>query len=208
MLPQLAPDVVKRAQRGDERAYGAIVDAYRLPVFNYVLRTVADRELAEDLTQEVFLRVWRSLPSFGHRAQLSTWLFQVAKNVVLDAVRARGQPASDDRARARGDAPAIVDASVEQTETIRELWCAVERLSLDLRTALLLRDVVGLSYNEIADTLDITLATVKWRIFKAREQVQLRAVGARHRARRRRGWLSREAGARSAVAPAPSATRR
>ena len=89
VLPQLAPDVVKRAQRGDERAYGAIVDAYRLPVFNYVLRTVADRELAEDLTQEVFLRVWRSLPSFGHRAQLSTWLFQVAKNVVLDAVRAR-----------------------------------------------------------------------------------------------------------------------
>ena len=63
VLPQLAPDVVKRAQRGDERAYGAIVEAYRLPVFNYVLRTVADRELAEDLTQEVFLRVWRSLPS-------------------------------------------------------------------------------------------------------------------------------------------------
>ena len=172
MLPQLAPDVVKRAQRGDERAYGAIVDAYRLPVFNYVLRTVADRELAEDLTQEVFLRVWRSLPSFGHRAQLSTWLFQVAKNVVLDAVRAR-----DSRPRTTElvpeVTPAIDDASVEQTETIRELWCAVERLSLDLRTALLLRDVVGLSYNEIADTLDVSLATVKWRIFKAREHVQL-----------------------------------
>ena len=172
MLPQLAPDVVKRAQRGDERAYGAIVDAYRLPVFNYVLRTVSDRELAEDLTQEVFLRVWRSLPGFGHRAQLSTWLFQVAKNVVLDAVRAR-----DSRPRTTElvpeVTPAILDASVEQTETIRELWCAVERLSLDLRTALLLRDVVGLSYNEIADTLDVSLATVKWRIFKAREHVQL-----------------------------------
>ena len=172
VLPQLAPDVVKRAQRGDERAYGAIVDAYRLPVFNYVLRTVADRELAEDLTQEVFLRVWRSLPGFGHRAQLSTWLFQVAKNVILDAVRAR-----DSRPRTTElvpeVTPAIVDASVEQTETIRELWCAVERLSLDLRTALLLRDVVGLSYNEIADTLDVSLATVKWRIFKAREHVQL-----------------------------------
>ena len=76
--------------------------------------------------------------------------------------------------------PAILDASAEQTETIRELWCAVEGLSLDLRTALLLRDVVGLSYNEIADTLDVSLATVKWRIFKAREQVQLElsALGA------------------------------
>jgi RNA polymerase sigma-70 factor (ECF subfamily) len=103
VLPQLAPDVVKRAQRGDERAYGVIVDAYRLPVFNYILRTVGDRELAEDLTQEVFLRVWRSLPGFGHRAQLSTWLFQVAKNVILDAVRAKESgPARS--SRPRGDA--------------------------------------------------------------------------------------------------------
>src|SRR4051812_27740127 len=172
VLPQLAPDVVKRAQRGDERAYGAIVNAYRLPVFNYVLRTVGDRELAEDLTQEVFLRVWRSLPNFGHRAQLSTWLFQVAKNVVLDSLRAR-----DSRPRTTELVPeltpATMDSSAEQAETIRELWSAVEGLSIDLRTALLLRDVVGLSYNEIADTLDVSLTTVKWRIYKAREQVQL-----------------------------------
>jgi RNA polymerase sigma-70 factor, ECF subfamily len=172
VLPQLAPDVVKRAQRGDERAYGLIVDAYRLPVFNYILRTVGERELAEDLTQEVFLRVWRSLPGFGHRAQLSTWLFQVAKNVILDAVRAReSRPRTTELVPEV--TPAVLDASAEQAETIRELWCAVEGLSLDLRTALLLRDVVGLSYNEIADTLDVSLPTVKWRIYKAREQVQL-----------------------------------
>lgn len=173
VLPQLAPDLVKRAQRGDERAYGAIVDAYRLPVFNYILRTVSDRELAEDLTQETFLRVWRSLPGFGHRAQLSTWLFQVAKNVVLDALRAR-----DSRPRTTElvpeVTPTVLDAPVEQAETIRELWSAVEALNLDLRTALLLRDVVGLSYNEIADALDVSLPTVKWRIYKARERVQLR----------------------------------
>lgn len=172
MIPQIGPEVVKRAQQGDERAYGVIVESYRLPVFNYILRTVADRELAEDLTQEVFLRVWRSLPSFGHRAQLSTWLFQVAKNVILDSVRAR-----DSRPRTTELVPeltpAISDASAEQGETIRELWAAVEGLNLDLRTALLLRDVVGLSYNEIAETLEITLTTVKWRIYKAREQVQL-----------------------------------
>jgi RNA polymerase sigma-70 factor (ECF subfamily) len=172
VLPQVAPDVVKRAQRGDERAYGAIVDAYRLPVFNYVLRTVGDRELAEDLTQEVFLRVWRSLPNFGHRAQLSTWLFQVAKNVILDSVRAReSRPRTTELVPEL--TPAITDVSAEQAETIRELWGAVERLSLDLRTALLLRDIVGLSYNEIAVALDVSLTTVKWRIYKAREQVQL-----------------------------------
>ncbi len=172
MLPQVGPDVVKRAQQGDERAYGAIVDAYRLPVFNYVLRTVADRELAEDLTQEVFLRVWKSLPSFGHRAQLSTWLFQVAKNVILDSVRAReSRPRTTELVPEV--TPAVSDVSAEQGETIRELWAAVEELNIDLRTALLLRDVVGLSYNEIADTLEVTLATVKWRIYKAREHVQL-----------------------------------
>ena len=172
MLPQVGADVVRRAQRGDERAYGAIVDAYRLPVFNYVLRTVGDRELAEDLTQEVFLRVWRSLPNFGHRAQLSTWLFQVAKNVILDSVRAReSRPRTTELVAEL--TPAITDVSAEQAETIRELWGAVERLSLDLRTALLLRDIVGLSYNEIAEALDVNLTTVKWRIYKAREQVQL-----------------------------------
>ena len=75
-----------------------------------------------------------------------------------------------------------MDTSAEQAETIRELWRAVEGLSLDLRTALLLRDVVGLSYNEIADTLDVSLTTVKWRIYKAREQVQLELaeLGAEH----------------------------
>ena len=172
MVPQLAPDVVKRAQRGDERAYGAIVEAYRLPVFNYILRTVADREHAEDLTQEVFLRVWRSLPGFGHRAQLSTWLFQVAKNVVLDALRARDSRPQTTELLPEVT-PAVSDAPADQAETIRELWRAVEGLSLDLRTSLLLRDVVGLSYNEIAETLEVSLATVKWRIFKAREQVQL-----------------------------------
>ena len=73
------------------------------------------------------------------------------------------------------DAPPleVVDAPVEQVETIDALWSAVDALNTDLKMALLLRDVVGLSYNEIADSLDTTLATVKWRIFKAREEVQL-----------------------------------
>jgi RNA polymerase sigma-70 factor, ECF subfamily len=73
------------------------------------------------------------------------------------------------------DAPPleVVDAPVEQVETIEALWSAVDALNPDLKMALLLRDVVGLSYNEIADSLETTLATVKWRIFKAREEVQL-----------------------------------
>jgi RNA polymerase sigma-70 factor, ECF subfamily len=165
--------VLRKAQRGDERAFSLIVRAYEVPVFNYVLRLVGDRALAEDLTQEVFIRVFQGLPKFSLRSKFTTWLFQVTKNRVLDELRA-----SERRPRALvalDDAPPleVVDAPVEQVETIDALWSAVDKLNPDLKMALLLRDVVGLSYNEIADSLETTLATVKWRIFKAREEVQL-----------------------------------
>ena len=165
--------VLRKAQRGDERAFSLIVRAYEVPVFNYVMRLVGDRALAEDLTQEVFIRVFQGLPKFSLRSKFTTWLFQVTKNRVLDELRA-----SERRPRALvaiDDAPPleVVDAPVEQLETIQALWQAVDELNTDLKMALLLRDVVGLSYNEIADSLDTTLATVKWRIFKAREEVQL-----------------------------------
>ena len=165
--------VLRKAQRGDERAFSLIVRAYEVPVFNYVMRLVGDRALAEDLTQEVFIRVFQGLPKFSLRSKFTTWLFQVTKNRVLDELRA-----NERRPRALvaiDDAPPleVVDAPFEQVETIAALWVAVEGLNTDLKMALLLRDVVGLSYNEIADSLDTTLATVKWRIFKAREEVQL-----------------------------------
>jgi RNA polymerase sigma-70 factor (ECF subfamily) len=174
-LSLVQPDlgVLRKAQRGDERAFSLIVRAYEVPVFNYVVRLVGDRALAEDLTQEVFIRVFQGLPKFSLRSKFTTWLFQVTKNRVLDELRA-----SERRPRALvaiDDAPPleVVDAPVEQVETIQALWSAVDELNTDLKMALLLRDVVGLSYNEIADSLDTTLATVKWRIFKAREEVQL-----------------------------------
>ena len=87
-LPQPDFGILKRAQRGDERAFSIIVRAYETPVFNYVLRLVGDRALAEDLTQEVFLRVFQGLPSFSLRCRFTTWLFQVTKNRVLDELRA------------------------------------------------------------------------------------------------------------------------
>jgi RNA polymerase sigma-70 factor, ECF subfamily len=172
-LPQPDFGVLRKAQRGDERAFSLIVRAYEVPVFNYVLRLVGDRSLAEDLTQEVFLRVYQGLPSFSLRSRFTTWLFQVTKNRVLDELRA-----FERRPRAVvaiEDIPPLeaVDAPLEQVEEMDAVWRAVQDLNVDLKMALLLRDVVGLSYNEIADSLEITLATVKWRIYKAREDVQL-----------------------------------
>ena len=132
-----------------------------------------DHEDASDLSQEVFLRVFQGLPRFSLRSKFTTWLFQVTKNRVLDELRA-----SERRPRAVVDLDEIpplevLDAPFERLEAIDAVWRAVEQLSVDLKMALLLRDVVGLSYSEIADSLEVTLATVKWRIWKAREDVQL-----------------------------------
>src|ERR1700739_3978616 len=134
---------------------------------------VAARSLAEHLTQKVSLRVFQGLPRFSLRSKFTTWLFQVTKNRVLDELRA-----TERRPRAVVDLDDIpplevLDAPFERLEAIDAVWRAVERLNVDLKMALLLRDVVGLSYGEIADSLEVTLATVKWRIWKAREDVQL-----------------------------------
>jgi RNA polymerase sigma-70 factor (ECF subfamily) len=163
--------VLRKAQRGDERAFSILVRAYERPVYNYVLRLVGNRDMAEDLTQEVFLRVYQGLPGFSLRSRFTTWLFQVTKNRVLDELRA-----IERRPRAvvtLDDIPPleVVDAPLERTETIDAVWRAIDALNVDLKMALLLRDVVGLSYTEIADSLEVTLATVKWRIYKAREEV-------------------------------------
>ena len=189
-LPQPELALLRKAQRGDQRAFSAIVRTYEVPVYNYVLRlTHGDKALAEDMTQEVFLRVFQGLPRFSLRCKFTTWLFQVTKNRVLDELRARERrphtPVTLD------DVPAfeVLDQPVERVEAIDALWRAIDELNDDLKMALLLRDVVGLSYNEIADSLEVTLATVKWRIFKAREDVQL--------AMARQGLLADEPAVRS-----------
>jgi RNA polymerase sigma-70 factor, ECF subfamily len=139
-LPQPDLAILRKAQRGDERAFAIIVRTYETPVYNYVLRlTNGDKALAEDLTQEVFLRVFQGLPRFSLRCKFTTWLFQVTKNRVLDELRAKER---------RPFSPVNLDDAPQL-------------------------EVIGLSYNEIADSLEITLATVKWRIFKAREDVQV-----------------------------------
>src|SRR5438874_13842008 len=141
-LAQPDPGVLRKAQRGDERAFSIILRAYETPVFNYVLRLVnGDRSLAEDLTQEVFLRVFQGLPKFSLRCKFTTWLFQVTKDRVLDELRAVERrpvtPVTLD------DIPPLeaIDQPVERAETIDALWQAIDQLNVDLKMALLLRDV-------------------------------------------------------------------
>src|SRR5439155_1091126 len=129
-LPQPDFGVLKKAQRGDERSFSLIVRAYETPVFNYVLRLVGDRSLAEDLTQEVFLRVFQGLPNFSLRCRFTTWLFQVTKNRVLDELRAierrpRTLVALDEMPQLE-----ILDPPAERVEAIDAVWRAVDDLDV------------------------------------------------------------------------------
>jgi len=197
-LPQPDPNVLRLARRGDERAFALIVRQYQTPLYNYIARILGgDRALAEDVCQEVFLRVYQALPGFDHRCQFTTWLFQVAKHRVVDELRARerrGRPTIE-----LSSAPQLhlSVAPAEPIESMEAVWEAIAGLSLDLKMALLLRDVVGLSYAEIAEALETTLATVKWRIYKARETVVAELVRGGYHVERGR---SRAASATSASA--------
>ena len=164
--------MLRLARRGDERAFALIVRQYQTPLFNYIPRILGgDRALAEDMCQEVFLRVYQALPGFDERCRFTTWLFQVAKHRVVDELRARERRGRTTIELSSVPQLRLAVAPIEPIETMEALWGAIGGLSLDLRMALLLRDVVGLSYAEIAEALETTLATVKWRIYKAREGV-------------------------------------
>jgi RNA polymerase sigma-70 factor (ECF subfamily) len=168
-LPSIETEVVLRARRGDQAAFAQIVSLYQKPIFNYVLRMLGDREVAEEVTQDVFLRVHQNLDRFSFRAKFTTWLFRIAKNRALDELRS--DPRRQLRAELEEDTIAVDDAPVERSETIDAIWRAVEELPAELKTALLLRDVAGFSYAEIMEIAEASLPTVKWRIFRAREIV-------------------------------------
>jgi RNA polymerase sigma-70 factor (ECF subfamily) len=164
--------VLQAARSGDQRAFQTIVESYRQPVLGYIRRLVRDPCLAEDLTQEVFLRIYERLPGFSDRCLFTTWLFQVTKNRVIDELRAeRRRPQPQPLLEALS---ALEDRSDNgrHTETVEAIWQAVAELDPRLRLALLLREVAGLSYREIADVLETDLGTIKWRIYQARESVQ------------------------------------
>ena len=157
------------------RPIRTIVDTYQTPIFNYILRTVGDRGLAEDLTQEVFLRVYQSLPRFSFRSKSTTRLFQIAKTgcSTRSGLRERRPPPGE--LPEYGELHAV-DPPAERAETIHAIWRAVEALPLGPEDGLSLRDISGFTYEEISDILQMMLATVKRPIFQARATTVAQSV--------------------------------
>jgi RNA polymerase sigma-70 factor (ECF subfamily) len=169
-LWQPTVDELRRAMAGEPQPFERILRAYHEPIYRYLARFVGDDGDIDDLEQEVFLRVARSLGQFEGRSSFSAWVFRIAKHVGLDLLRRRapGQVSLDAAAGLRiGGAEGV--EGFEEADLLR--WC-ITRLSPDLRSALVLRDVLGFHYQEIAEITDAPLSTVKWRIYEARERVQ------------------------------------
>jgi RNA polymerase sigma-70 factor, ECF subfamily len=155
------PALVQRARAGDDAAFDEIVRTLRDPVVRFVDHLVRDRALAEDVTQETFVRCHRNLHRYESQGRFTTWLVQIARNAGIDAIRAR-----DRHARAWQRAPAPAPAADPQIRA--EIRAALGDLPAKLREPLLLVEITGFTYAEAAEVLGVAEGTVKSRVFRAR----------------------------------------
>src|SRR5689334_8851391 len=176
-LPVSIDVTIQRAAEGDQSAWDTIVRTYWRKVFNVAYRFVGTYEEAEDLTQEIFLKVFRSLATFDRRANFQTWLISVSRNLCIDRYRsgrrdrqvfAREVDAANVTAEATGP---TAQSRIEAQDRIGLLREALRGLSPSLRSAVLLRDIHELSYQEIAARLGIAEGTVKSRINRGRAEL-------------------------------------
>jgi RNA polymerase sigma-70 factor (ECF subfamily) len=161
-------DLIVSAQQGDRQAFSQLVQTYREGVINVVYRMCGDAQLAEDAAQEAFIRAWRHLPGYRPDSPLRNWLYRIATNVALDMLRREKQTVSvhDLPLAAPGATPEGLLVHQEQSEAVRQAVLALPPAS---RAVLVLREYEGLSYREIAETVDIPLGTVMSRLYYARK---------------------------------------
>jgi RNA polymerase sigma-70 factor (ECF subfamily) len=179
-------DVVALAQQGRETAFRELIRRYERPVFSLIFRMVRDRETAEDLAQEAFIKVLNHIDRYRPEFKLSSWLFKIANNVAIDYLRKRqlptisidGSPMAASAAEVEAtsfDVSARGESALEEMES-KELGSAIERaiakLRPEYRSCIMLRHVEGRSYEEIAATLDLPLGTVKTYIHRARHELR------------------------------------
>ncbi len=177
--------LVERVQSGDREAFGLLVSKYQRKLLRLVMRMVRDPAEAEDVTQEAFIKAYRALPNFRGDSAFYTWLYRIGVNTAKNWLVAHGRrmptmsEVVDDESEGveesvllRDDAtPDRVLMSRQIGETVN---AAMDALPEDLRTAISLREIEGLSYEEIAQVMDCPIGTVRSRIFRAREAIATR----------------------------------
>ena len=175
--------LVKRVQKGDKGAFDLLVLKYQHKIVNLVMRYVRDPELALDITQEAFIKAYRALPRFRGDSAFYTWMYRIAVNTAKNYLVATGRRTPDVRVDAQEaeqyesggllqeeGTPERVLLSSEIEQTIQ---ATITELPEELRTAIMLREFEGFSYEEIAATMECPIGTIRSRIFRAREAIEL-----------------------------------
>ena len=174
--------LVERVQRGDKGAFDLLVSKYQRKIFRLLSRLIRDSAEVEDVAQEAFIKAYRALPNFRGESAFYTWLYRIAINTAKNYLVSQGRRV-----------PTTTEADIEEAETfddgerLRDLNTpesmlrtkqvgeavnrAIDRLPEDLRTAIVLREIEGLSYEEIAESMNCPIGTVRSRIFRAREAI-------------------------------------
>jgi RNA polymerase sigma-70 factor, ECF subfamily len=174
--------LVKRTLKGDREAFEMIVRRYQQPVLNYVGRMVHERELALDLSQDVFIKAYAALRSFRPQFKFSTWLFRIASNTVIDHWRKKKAPTlsldqpidadcPDLTLQVADDGPSVTKA-YELGELRDRIESALQKVPLALRELFVWRHVNGFSYEEMAEMKSLPVGTVKNRVFQAKEMLK------------------------------------
>ena len=167
-------DIIERVKNGDENAFTWIVRNYQNRVANLVYKIIGDRAVVEDITQEVFIKIFESIKNYKFESALYTWIYRITVNICIDEIRRRKRNkvfGFDVVERNSGLEPADspVERIVENRELREILKRAMMRLPADFRVVIALREFEDLSYEEISNILGIRIGTVKSRIFRARQ---------------------------------------
>jgi RNA polymerase sigma-70 factor (ECF subfamily) len=174
--------LVEQVQRGDKRAFELLVVKYQRKIFRLLSRLIRDAAEIEDVAQEAFIKAYRALPNFRGESAFYTWLYRIAINTAKNYLVAQGRRAPTtteteiDEAENFDEGDQLRDVNTPDSMLLSKqvgeaVNRAIERLPEDLRTAIVLRELEGLSYEEIAETMNCPIGTVRSRIFRAREAI-------------------------------------
>src|ERR1044071_642194 len=185
--PPEIDSLIERCLKGDQRAWDDIVRLYWRKVFNVAYKFVGRQDEAEDLTQDIFLKLFKSLKTFDRRANFSTWLISVSRNLCIDHYRSTRREhdlVSHDIDTSTVPYPSTIESPqmmLERRDRVSLLRAALDKLAPSLRTAVILRDIQELTYQEIADRLGVPEGTVKSRINRGRTELARQIARLRER---------------------------
>jgi RNA polymerase sigma-70 factor, ECF subfamily len=172
MEPASERELVERCRSGDERAFQELVDRYKDLVYALIARTVQDRSRAEDLAQDVFLRIHRGLPYFRGEARLSTWIYRIVANVCIQDAARPPSISLDDRGGQHEQRASATDRRFGDLELKDRLEKAIARLPPNARLLVAAHYLEGVRYEDLAEALQLPLGTVKTQLYRAKQQLR------------------------------------